>query len=433
MNMKRTILFIALIACVFVANAVVVQKIYTKNGSVLNGYIKYQKKNNIIISTESAIICVDGSKVMIENERAYNESSLSKKWIDWANKNDKFTISNGEKTLVLADIREIDGNHIGKVRILERGTTVKYLEMTPNQHSMEWSDITTVRGEKREKNALSGINRIYQTKTGQYEGEFAEETDSTLSLFIGDAIQTFKTVDVVKYLFKPINPNQDIFEQSPLVDIIRTVNGAEVKGIIVEQSYTSEKDSENYILVKLAYGAIQSIRLSEIAEIRKEENKAYNPLYDIILKENEIVVNRNKVKFLNTYVRSIKNVDYIIIDDSITNRNNSVDFVNTSKCDIKLKNDKGDYTEIVVEFNNVSSNNDKYKLLKANIYKPNKKELFHGFTYKDLVDTTIVPSTITTSVNNTTKMVYKVSGNGLFVIYDTKTKKVIPIYIEKEK
>ena len=75
------------------------------------------------------------------------------------------------------------------------------------------------------------------------------------------------------YVFKPINPNQSLFEQSPLIDIVKTANQAEYRGVIIEQNYSSKKDNENYVLISLESGAIQSVKVSDIIETMKEENK----------------------------------------------------------------------------------------------------------------------------------------------------------------
>ena len=299
------------------AEAVIVQKIYLKDGSVLSGYIQKQDANgNLTFHSDNAEICLKSKDATISNEKNYNIKDLGKAWIDWAEKNDEFEGVGDSRTLMLADVSS-KNKSVSRVKILERGEVVKYLEMAPNTYRIAWKDVVSIKGEPRSKTALSGINRIYQLKSGmEFEGQYAEENDSVLTLYLNNRVrQSFKINDVVKYTFRPINPNQDIFAQSPLLDIVKTKSGAETKGIIIEQNYTSDKDSENYFLVQQQSGAIQSIKLSDIAETRKEENPKYDPKYDILLKEGDVVINRQEVALVN-----IKEQGDNIVFDSLSNK-----------------------------------------------------------------------------------------------------------------
>ena len=80
--MEKKLLSIALFLLYnSMVQAVVVQKVYLKNGSVLNGYIQKQdKSDNITFRSESAIICVNG-KNATTTERVYKVNDLDKKWI----------------------------------------------------------------------------------------------------------------------------------------------------------------------------------------------------------------------------------------------------------------------------------------------------------------------------------------------------------------
>ena len=218
--MKRYhIILLFVISALFAsnANAIVVQKIHLKNGSVLYGFIERQDVNGQLnISTDNAIICAKSDSVTITREQMYSESELEEAWIEWATENDAFQIQNDVKKLALCDISIREGKnerHYTRVRIIEKGAITKFLEITPNKHICKWSDVDKVCADKRSKTELSGVNRTYQLKNGSaYSGEYAEETDSTLSLYLNDgSVMTFKTNDVIKYTFSPINPNQSLF------------------------------------------------------------------------------------------------------------------------------------------------------------------------------------------------------------------------------
>lgn len=398
------------------AEAVIVQKIYLKNGSVLSGYIQKQEGNgNLTFHTDIAEICLKSKDATISNEKNYNIKDLGKAWIDWAEKNDEFEGVGDSRTLMLADVSS-KNKSVSRVKILERGEVVKYLEMAPNTYRIAWKDVVSIKGEPRSKTALSGINRIYQLKSGmEFEGQYAEENDSVLTLYLNNRVrQSFKINDVVKYTFRPINPNQDIFAQSPLLDIVKTKSGAETKGIIIEQNYTSDKDSENYFLVQQQSGAIQSIKLSDIAETRKEENPKYDPKYDILLKEGDVVINRQEVALVN-----IKEQGDNIVFDSLSNK-------------VVIDREANNNTRVTVEYRSANGSNlEAYQLVKVSKYTDKKgKESYYYFSYRDLVNATVRPASLETSVNHTTKAEYIVGGQGVFALYDAKSKKAIPFTIK---
>lgn len=398
------------------AEAVIVQKIYLKDGSVLSGYIQKQDANgNLTFHSDNAEICLKSKDATISNEKNYNVKDLGKDWVDWAEKNEEFEGIGDNRTLFLADVSS-KMKSVTRVKILERGEVVKYLEMTPNTYLIPWKEVVSIKGEPRSKTALSGINRIYQLKSGmEFEGQYAEENDSMLTLYLNNRVrQSFKINDVVKYTFRPINPNQDIFAQSELLDVVKSKNGAETKGIIIEQNYTSNKDAENYFLVQQQSGAIQSIKVSEIAETRKEENPKYDPKFDILLKEGDVVINRQEVLKVD-----VKEKEENLVLDSIGSK-------------VVINKDANNNTKVIVEYRNVGGTNvETYQLVRVSKHTDKKsKETIYYFSYRDLVNATVRPVSLETSVNHTTKAEYIVGGQGIFALYDAKSKKAIPFTIK---
>ena len=415
--MKRVCLFVLFIFAFLVnTKAIIVQKIYLKDGSVLSGYIQKQDGNgNLTFRSDNAEICLKSKEATISNEKNYSLKELDKAWVDWAEKNEEFNGIGDNRSLYLADVTS-KSKTVSRVKILERGELVRYLEMTPGIYTIPWKDVLSIKGEKRSKTALSGINRIFQLKSGmEFEGQYAEENDSLLTLYLNSGIrQSFKINDVIKYTFRPINPNQDIFAQSELLNIVKTKNGNETKGIIIEQNYTSNKDSENYFLVQQQSGAIQSIKLSDIVETRKEENPKFAPKFDILLKEGEVVINRQEV-----LMTSIKDNGDKIVLDSLNEK-------------VVVEKDPNNNTKVIVEYHNANGANiEAYQVVKLNKSEDKKEKMpVYSFSYRDLVNSTIRPVSLETSVNHTTKAEYIVGGKGAFVLYDAKNKKAIPFIIK---
>lgn len=403
-------------------NATITQKIILKNGSELEGYISSQRPGeNITFTTEKAVIIMPEENVHSIIEHSINIKDLPQVWQDWGKENEAFIGLGDNRILVLNDIVTKNGI-INRVKILERGAKVKYLELAPNQYSLDWDNIAAVKAYKRSKTALSGVNRVYELKSGmQYEGEFVEEVPGkTLSLYReNNYVEVFETSNVIKYSIKKINPNQSLFEQSQLLDVLLLKDGSIVKGIITEQNYSIGENS-NYMLIQLENGHTQNIGFNNVAEYRKEVNNAYNPLYDILLHPGEVVLNRKEVKF----VTPKENKDGICFDDS-THFTSIKSSHSDTKITIETNLDKVMDAQL---FNAIKL--EKYTDKKKTGLLKSEEYTYYGFSYGNFVNSAIQPISIETSVNNTTKIIFSIKARGKYVIYNSKNKTAIPFIVE---
>lgn len=434
--MKKIVFLVLSVFAILQANAVVVQKVYLKNGSVLNGYIQKQDKNdNITFRSESAIICVSG-KNATTTERVYKIRDLDKKWIEWAEKNDAFNGVGDSRTLTLNEVifnhsNSYDANDsvaviddmsvfenefkishpsVMKVRVLEKGLNIKYLELTPNTYNFSWEDIESVKADKREKTALSGIDRIYQLKNGQeIRGQYAGESYNTLSLYTNSGmVETFDIDNVTKYFYKPLNPNQDIIEQSELVDVVRTKSNGTFRGIIVERNFA---DGSNYLIIQQQTGASQMLKFADITEYTKEENSEFKPKFDILLKEGEVVINR----VATDSVGVVKKGSTLILD-SINHK-------------VVVPKESGS-TKIIVEYYNPKHiSNDHLILVKVDKSVVKKKTVY-SFSADIFEMKKFSAQGSETSVNNTTRVEYVIDGQGVFALYDQNNKKAMPFIVK---
>lgn len=435
--MKKIFLTIVLIANCIISQATVIQKVHLKNGTVLNGYIQQQdKKDNITFRSESATICVNGKNAST-TEKVYKISELDKKWIEWAEKNDAFIGTGDARTLTLNEITfsqnenyefadtlmsdvseasnfendfKVRASTVVKVKVLEKGINIKYLELSPNTYTFNWNDVETIKADRRAKTALSGVDRIYQLQNGQeIRGQYAGETYNTLSLYTSNGmIETINIDNVAKYFYKGINPNQNIFEQSELVDVVKTKNNGTFRGVIVERNFT---EGNNYLLIQHQTGSSQMLKFGDVAEYSKEENTEYAPKFDIILKHGEVVVNR-------------------VATDSVgVTKKGSTLVLDSINMNVVVPK-KGDMTKVAVEYYNpqhLSSEHLMMVKIDKNIVK--KKNVYSFST--DIYDIKkFVPTSVETSVNHTTKVEYNLPGQGVFAIYDQQNKKAMPFIIK---
>lgn len=404
--MKRLVMFLSALAIIVVANAIVVQKAILKNGSILYGYMQQQDgTGKLMFHTDSAEICIDSKYAKIIEKNA-NSSHLC----DIVFQID--SIVTDPNTMSFEDYLRSSQRKAQNVYLLEKGVRVKYLEKNSNTYVVTWKDIICVQSPIRLCTELSGINRICKMKDGKiYEGQYVEETEDLQKLYMADGlVQSFKIDDVVKYTYHAINANQDVFSQSELLDIIKTNTMGEMKGIIIEQSYEGKTDAENYFKIQTESKGVSIIKISDIVELRKEENPKYDPKYDIILKVGEVMINRQ----IASYVSVVEKGDYLQLD---------------SLGNMKVAMGNDGQAKLIVEYRITDgAKNEAFQLVKVSKRNVKKSDIY-GFTYKDLVNTTILPSGIETSVNHTTKAEYTVNDLGLYALYDNRGKKAIPIMI----
>lgn len=415
MNLKHIFFFALLIQTVDIVNATIVQKLLLKNGSELEGYISMQRPGkDFNFTAERAIIYKSDKEVKSIIDHEINIKQLTPAWKEWAEENDALVGLGDNRILVLSDIIT-EEQVINRIRILEKGAKIKYLEMSNSSYSLNWDTIAVVKADKRGKTALTGINRVYKLDNGQeFEGQYVEEVPGkTLSLYCENGVvEVFETNKVVKYSMQKINPNQDLLEQSELVDIIQLKNKNSLKGIIIEQNF-SNVASDNYLLIQTENRGTQSVKLADIEEYRKEVNPKFKPLYDILLREGELVVNRKqtnilKVKEEGSYITLLQDTCLVVIEK------------------------KQPVNEITIETRFADNiQNQSLEIVKVKkITDKKRKKSFLAFTFEDIVKTNIHPHFKQTSVNKTTKLEYSISEEGLYAIYNPKEKNVIPFRIK---
>lgn len=411
MKLKHLLLITFCLLSYSSIHATIVQTMVLKNGSELEGYISTQRPGkDFTFIAQKAVVYVTGVSSYRDNE--INIKKLSPEWVEWAQKNDAFEGVGDNRILTLSDIY-INGKVINQVRVLEKGAKVKYLALGNNSFSLNWDTIAVVKAEKRPKTALSGINRIYKLDNGQeIEGQYVEEVPGkTLSLYRDNGVvEVFETDKVVKYSMKKINPNQDLFEQSKLIDVVRLKNDETYRGIIIEQNFNSKDAIGDYLLIQTENGETKSVQLAEVTEYGKEVNPKYKPLFDILLRPGELVINRQATH----EVKVSEEGSYIIIQpcDSCMNLIKSKESVTKISIETRFENDTQDEAIEIVKIKEIPIDR-------------KKKNFIWGFTYKDIVKSNIRPVKVQTSINSTYKSDYEFSDEGIYAIYNAKKKSAI--------
>ena len=193
---------------------------------------------------------------------------------------------------------------------------------------------------------------------------------------------------------------------------MRTKNLGTITGIIIEQNYASNKDTENYILLQQASGIIQSVKMSDIENISKERNKQYAPQFDVILEPGQVYVNETPATAVT--VKGKKGVNTLAAFTPVV-----------------VKKGANDLTQVKVQYSaaTAGTNVEAYRVVALKKTGKGKKAVY-SFTDESLASSVYRPVEISTSVNQTTKAVYNLNGAGGFILYDAKAKVVYSIFVE---
>lgn len=423
MNTKKILSLFLAIASASVCGAQNKLQLELTGGSKMFGYISSQRPGeNFTFATDSAVIILPKSAYSTIDSKKVPLSSLKTEWKSWAEENGAVMDRGNDASIMLANIRLTDGNIVTNVRVLQEGVVLRYLDLNPNTYTLPWDTIDVIRAEKRPKLLLSGINRRYKLKSGmEYEGQYVEEKPGeTLSLLQDDGVvKVFDRSEVLKDNRVKVNPNQSLFEQSDLIDIVKLTNGTTKRGVIFERNY-SESDSitNDYLLIETKSGEIESVSLTDVVEYCKEINEDYKPIYEIDLKANELAVNGVVASFVKLQSNS---------------------GILTFKMDQKdIKPCKLTATPTNTQLLKIDSSIDattlqQFKVLKAQTYKNKKtKEIHYGFSYEDIVKSNILPKNTEVSVNKITHAEYELTAKKgeVFCIYNPIDSSVVVITID---
>ncbi len=429
MGIKKISLLLGCALASITASAQSNLHVYLKDGTVLNGFFASQTTNvenkTATMETTSAIVVVHTSGDLAKhnvlgnktfqsvNSYLANVNELSEEWRKWGEEHNAIEGTGSNATMMMSDI-VLDGYMARRVRLLEQGERVKYLELSHNTYSFKIEDIAKIEAEPRNKLQISGINRRYKMKNGEvFEGQYVEEiAGRSISLLMDDGVnRVINRNNVMKYNCLGINPDQNVFEQSELLDIIKLKDGSSYKGIIIESNYfEADKKSKEYMLITLENGMTQSIETSMVTEYCKEINPRYAPIVDIDIKPGQILVNGNEVS-----KRKMKEAGNIIIVD--------VDSTTTKAItDSKLT--------VTVAMKVDSQSNTNFSLVRLTKYVDKKsKNSVYGFTYEDLVKNCIIADKTETNSKGTMQISYVVPEEGYYAFYDSSDKTIIPIWV----
>ena len=426
------------------------EDIILKDGSVLSGYICRQRQGeDLIFMAERAELYISSEAVYTVENRDVNIDLLSDEWQEWCRKNpyaikqtdagrfitlSDITVNRNIDTLGMAvrlkdsqfaPVRRLtaDDRCLHDVRILERGSRLKFADMSDGYYSIAQSSLQSIRRMPRKDVDLSGIVDIIETSDGRIcEGEITGQIPGKSTQLATDdgVVEIIPNEKIVSQRRRALNPEQPLFEQCRFLEEVTARDGAVYKGLIIEQNYGSAKTA-GFIRIQDSNGSVHNIELRNMVMIVKKPNPGFKPIEDIILADGEILVNREKAENVGVETLVVKratpgnpasyteSVEAFAIEDGQ-----------------KAVNCKFGNGRIVLETRKTASND--YRIIRLTPCRAKKKECW-SFTYQEFFNGSMYVAN-TVSPNNTMRLEFDVKEPGMYVIYNNQTHMAVLCNVE---
>lgn len=428
--MKKIILIFALFTFGLVVSAQN-ERVVVKGETVYEGYIAnqlFQEKEVIYRIAYTAFEKNFDSQNAHRQDVIYKEDQIPLQWKEWAEKNGKLEKQGKEIALSLSRI-SFPGEPTREYYILIDGDRHIRCYCIANDYAdVVSTDIIRIERDTQPSTLLTDMNDIVTTLSKSYTGTIIRQIPGK-QLQIWDRnsgkINVVDYADIISLRKEPFNPDYSIWQQTPYLERIalKNTNAIAQDGVITEQ--TMVKDRERTVKLTTKNG-IYTYNTKDIQSITRTPNPEYTAIYDIILEPGETRVNRdslinfvNILKIENPNALTIYYLDPQIIPDENTNNNKLFGKKNKDVATKDLGIVAVSDPTIVIE-TNTPDIEDVYVIkateLKA-ILVP-KKNPVNILTY---TDSDLIRSAIRvkkeTSINQTTRLTFKVTEEGFYFIY----------------
>lgn len=386
-----------------------VEQIHMKSGSVVEGYIAEQKPGkHITIQTTKATIVVNSDSLQNRVIERIPLESLSDEWREWAEKNNKYEDNNGVKQLELSTL-EFNNSKYSNVYLLEKGSIIKFLDLTPNQYKFVWGDMYRTVKSKRPENLFSGLKEVLVLNdNSKVVGQIIEQfpgKDLKIATEKGEVL-SFKFTQVKQIKTEKLTEKLDLWSQIQLLDKIKVKGeSSELIGFISSRTLGKE------LVFEFEDGSKRTIQQNQVTSYAKIPNEKYVEVYDKVLKDGEILLNSNEAYFVTLEIRG----QYLLMGETV-----SAQFaVGEEVClEAKLSDVNTPITLVKAHVENIGYNNGK------------KIEDYYWpvITYQDLVQSQVPINRETTPLGNI-KVSFDLKEAGDYVLHIQGKNEYIVIHV----
>lgn len=390
-----------------------VEQIHMKSGSVVEGYIAEQKPGkHITIQTTKATIVANSDSLQSNVIERIPLDSLSNEWREWAETNNRYIDNNGVKQLELSTL-EFNNSKYTDVYLLEKGSIIKFLDLTPNQYKFVWGDMYRTVKSKRPDNLFSGLKEVLVLNdNSKIAGQIIEQfpgKDLKIATDKGEVL-SFKFTQVKQIKTEKLNENLDLWPQIQLLDKI-TVKGesSELIGFISSRTLGKE------LVFEFEDGSKRAIPQNQITSYAKIPNDKYIAVYDKVLKDGEILLNGEPAYFVTLQAQG----QYLLLGEIVSAQ---LAVGETAYMEAKLDNPNTPITLVKAHMENITQQDGKKK----------EQRLWPVITYQDLVQSHVAISRETTPLGNV-KISFVVKETGDYVLYIQGKNEYIVINVIEKK
>lgn len=389
-----------------------IEQIHMKSGSVVEGYIAEQNPGKYItIQTTKATIIVNSDSLQNRIIEKVPLESLSDEWREWAETNNKFVENNGVKQLELSTL-EFDHCKYSNVYMLEKGSIIKFLDLTPNRYKFVWGDMFRTVKQKRPDNLFSGLKEILVLNdNSKVVGQIIEQfPGKDLKIVTDDGeVLSFKFSQVKQIRTEKLTEELDLWTQIQLLDKIK-VKGERTPIVGFISSRTLGKE----LVFEFEDGSKRSIKQNQITSYAKIPNERYVEVYDKLLNDGEVLLNDESAYFVALQSQG----QYLLLGETVSAQL----FVGETVCiEAKLDNPSTPITLVKAHMEEVEIKNGKKK----------ERLSWPVITYQDLVQSHVDVARETTPLGNV-KITFVVEEVGDYVLYIQGEEKYIVINVIEE-
>ena len=333
-------------------------------------------------------------------------------WREWAETNNKYEDNNGVKQLELSTL-EFNNSKYSNVYLLEKGSIIKFLDLTPNQYNFVWGDMYRTVKSKRPENLFSGLKDVLVLNdNSKVIGQIIEQfpgKDLKIATEKGEVL-SFKFSQVKQIRTEKLTEKLDLWSQIQLLDKI-TVKGesSELIGFISSRTLGKE------LFFEFEDGSKRTIKQNQVTSYAKVPNDKYVAVYDKVLKEGEVLLNGEPAYFVTLQTQG----QYLLLGETVSAQ---LTVGGTACIEAKLDNPNTPITLVKAHMENISQPKGKKKGLRP----------WPVITYQDLVQSHVAISRETTPLGNV-KISFTVKEIGDYVLYiQGKNEYIVINVIEKQ-
>lgn len=416
--MDKRIFYLSLITfTIFIASTKLaaqnIEQIYMKSGSVVEGYIAEQKPGSYItVQTSKATIVVNSDSLQNKIIERVPIDSLPNEWKQWATENSKWIVKDGKRYLELYTF-EFGSCVYSKVFLLEKGSSLKFIDVTPSKYVFNWRDMYRTVKNKRPANLFSGLKEVLVLKDdSKVEGQITEQypgKDVKIERDNGDVL-SYRFNQIKQIQTERLNEEMTLWSQIPLLDVIRLKDDStELVGFI------SSRTLGKNLVFEFEDGHKRNIQQNQIVSYAKKPNDKYVEVYDKLLNDDEILLNGKPAYF--TFLQS--QGENLLLGEVVSEQLAVGDVV----CiEAKFKDPNTSVTLVKAHMESIPKKDGK----------KNERILWPVITYQDLVQSHVSVSRETTPLGNV-KVSFPVNEVGDYVLYVQGRDEYIVINVVEKK